>query len=125
VPLLDSSVVIDALREDERATNLVGSLLARDDPVFASEITRFEVLVGLHAGEENVTEQLLGQFEWIAVTEEVSRLGAALARAYRAQFSGIEDGDYLIAATALQHDADLLTTNVKHFPMLPGLAPAY
>jgi predicted nucleic acid-binding protein len=31
----------------------------------------------------------------------------------------------VIAATALELDARLLTTNVRHFPMLPGLEPAY
>ncbi|HSS77889.1 MAG TPA: type II toxin-antitoxin system VapC family toxin, partial [Thermoanaerobaculia bacterium] len=33
--------------------------------------------------------------------------------------------DYLIAATTLLLDADLLTTNVRHFPMIDGLQPAY
>jgi hypothetical protein len=48
-----------------------------------------------------------------------------LARRYRTSHSGIEDIDYLIAATALVLDAELLTTNVRHFPMLEGLSPAY
>jgi hypothetical protein len=52
-------------------------------------------------------------------------VGGALARRYRPSFSGIEDVDYLIAATALVLDAELLTTNVKHFPMFAGLQPAY
>ena len=39
--------------------------------------------------------------------------------------SGIDDADYLIAATALLLEADLLTTNVCHFPMLPGLQSPY
>jgi predicted nucleic acid-binding protein len=33
--------------------------------------------------------------------------------------------DYLIAATAIVIDADLLTTNVRHFPMFTKLKPAY
>ena len=48
-----------------------------------------------------------------------------LARKHRRAYSGIDDADYLIAATALLLEADLLTTNVRHFPMLPGLAPPY
>jgi predicted nucleic acid-binding protein len=31
----------------------------------------------------------------------------------------------VIAATAEIHEAELLTLNVKHFPMLEGLAPAF
>ena len=66
------------------------------------------------------TERFLSLFEWLHVDEEVSRVGAALAALYRRSHSGIGDVDYSIAATALEHDADLLTTNVRHFPMLAG-----
>jgi predicted nucleic acid-binding protein len=55
----------------------------------------------------------------------VARSAAALAREHRRAHSGIDDADYLIAATALLLDAELLTTNVRHFPMLEGLSPAY
>jgi predicted nucleic acid-binding protein len=48
-----------------------------------------------------------------------------LARKHRRAYSGIDEADYLIAATALLLEADLLTTNVRHFPMLPGLQPPY
>ena len=33
--------------------------------------------------------------------------------------------DYLIAATSIVVEAPLLTTNVRHFPMLKGLRAAY
>jgi len=42
-----------------------------------------------------------------------------MARQHRLAHSGIDGADYLIAATALLLEADLLTTNVRHFPMLP------
>jgi predicted nucleic acid-binding protein len=62
---------------------------------------------------------------WYPVDTDVSRLGAALARRFRPSYGGIEDVDYLIAATAVLLDAELLTTNVKHFPMFEGLRRAY
>jgi hypothetical protein len=48
-----------------------------------------------------------------------------LARKHRRGYSGIDDADYLIAATALVLDAELLMTNVRHFPMLSGLRSPY
>ncbi len=57
--------------------------------------------------------------------EEVSRVAGSLAQRFRRAYSGIDDADYLIPATALVLDAELLTTNVRHFPMLEGLNPAY
>ncbi len=37
----------------------------------------------------------------------------------------IEIEGYLIAATAIVFDMELLTTNVRHFHMLPGLRAPY
>jgi predicted nucleic acid-binding protein len=93
--------------------------------VGASEITRFELLSGLRPGEEEEVERLSSELGWVPVTEKVARQAASLARTYRASHAGIEDGDYLIAATAIELGAELLTTNVRHFPMLAGLQAAY
>lgn len=46
-------------------------------------------------------------------------------RAHRRTHSGIDDVDYLIAATAIVIEADLLTTNLRHFPMFGELRPPY
>jgi predicted nucleic acid-binding protein len=121
VDLLDASVAIDYLRGRGEALAVVDA----SDELLASEITRFEVLAGLRPGEEDATEALLAVPEWVPVDEGIARRAAGLARAFRASHSGIEDADYLVAATALEFGATLLTTNVRHFPMLPGLRPAY
>ena len=121
IDLLDASVAIDYLRGRQEALEVVDAA----DELFASEITRYELLVGVKPSEEELTEDLLALPALVAVDEGIARRAAALAREYRTSHSGIEDADYLIAATALELGARLLTTNVKHFPMLSGLAPAY
>ena len=70
-------------------------------------------------------EQFFSAISWVAVGEDVARAAGELARRYRRAHGGIDNADYLIAATALLLGADLLTTNVRHFPMLPGLQPPY
>jgi predicted nucleic acid-binding protein len=64
----------------------------------------------------------------VPIGEEVARTAAALAREHGRAHRGIDDADYLIAATALLLDAELLTTNVRHFPDArrahPGLVTA-
>jgi predicted nucleic acid-binding protein len=62
---------------------------------------------------------------WVPVDEPIVRTAGLLARKHREAYSGIDDVAYLIAATALVIDAELLTTNVRHFPMLAGLRPVY
>lgn len=111
------------LRDVSAAVDLVEKAAAQG--ASASEVTRYEVLAGLRSGEEERTEGLLAQLEWVPVSEGIARFAAALAREFRGGREGIEDIDYLVAATALQLDEPLLTLNVRHFPMFPGLEPAY
>jgi predicted nucleic acid-binding protein len=121
IALLDACVVIDVLRSNAAAR----SALARAGTLAASEVTRFEVLAGRRPGEEAATEAPFDGLDWLVVDEGVARRASALARDYRPSHSGIDDADYLVAATALEYGAQLLTTNVRHFPMLPDLAAAY
>jgi predicted nucleic acid-binding protein len=75
--------------------------------------------------EVEALEQFFSAVSWVPVGEEVARAAASLAQSHRRALTGIDDADYLIAATALLLEADLLTTNVRHFPMISGLEPAY
>lgn len=59
------------------------------------------------------------------IDDEVARVSGLLARRHRRSNTGIDDADYLIAGTAIVLDAELLTTNVRHFPMLTGLRSPY
>jgi predicted nucleic acid-binding protein len=125
VKLLDTSIAIDHLRGVEPAVAVLTQLVEADEPILASEIVRFELLAGARAREVDALELFFSALSWVPVGEEVARTAAALARDHRRSHSGIDDADYLIAATTLLLDADLLTTNVRHFPMFKGLKPAY
>lgn len=122
--LLDTSVAIDYLRRESRAVVLVEELVELED-LAASELVRFELLAGARSDELEAIEGFCAALLWVPVNHDVARAAGELARRYRRSHGGIEDADYLIAATAQALDADLLTTNVTHFPMLEGLQPAY
>ncbi len=123
--VLDTSVAIDHLRGHAPAVRLLTALVAEDVQLIASEVVRFELLAGVRTQEMPALEHFFNAVEWVPVSEQLSRRAGELARSLRRSHSGIDDADYLIAATALLLDAELLTTNVRHFPMLPGLRPAY
>jgi len=125
VRLLDTSVAIDHLRGSPPAVDLLRSLIEADEHLLASEVVRFELLAGVREAEVTALERFCSGISWVPVGEEVARAAGALARKHRRAHSGIDDADYLIAATALLLDAPLLTTNVRHFPMLADLEPAY
>lgn len=123
--LLDTSVAIDHLRGDHSAIDLLRRLVEDDETLAASEIVRFELVAGVRDAELPELEQFFSALSWVVIGEDVARTAGELARTHRLTHSGIDDADYLIAATALILDAELLTTNVRHFPMLSGLEPPY
>lgn len=123
--LVDTTVAIDHLRGDEPAVRLLRRLIDEEGTVAASELVRFELLAGVRDDELESLEQFFSALTWVPIGEGVARTAGELARRHRKSHSGIDDADYLIAATALLLDAELLTTNVRHFPMLPDLQPPY
>jgi predicted nucleic acid-binding protein len=125
VKLLDTSVAIDHLRGSSPAVSLLSGLIDAEEPLLASEVVRFELLAGAREDEVEALEQFFSALSWVPVGEEIARAAGSLAQRHRLTHSGIDAADYLIAATALLLDAELLTTNVRHFPMIAGLEPAY
>jgi hypothetical protein len=125
VKLLDTSVAIDYLKGRTEAVDLLEELLERNETLTASEVVRLELLAGARPGEFEPLESFCSALNWIPVDEAVTREAAGFARAYRRSNIGIDGADYLIAATKVLSGADLLTINVRHFPMFGGLKPPY
>jgi len=125
VKLLDTSVIVDHLRGHDQATRLLEEWVGLDESLAASELTRFELLAGVRPDEHDLIEGLFSVPDWVPVTEEISRRAGEFARSYRRSHSEIGAVDYLLAGTAQALGAELITTNVRHFPMFSGLRPPY
>jgi predicted nucleic acid-binding protein len=125
VKLVDTSVALDHLRGDLRATALLNDLVAVREPVAASEVTRVELLAAMRPGERESSEEFFSVLSWVPVNEHIARVAGDLASARSATRQRVGPIDYLIAATAIVLDAELVTTNPRRFPMLSGLKPAY
>lgn len=123
--VIDSSVLIDEVNGHAPARELIRGTLEREDEVWSSYVVRTEVLVGMRAGEEERTLGLLRLIRWAGVDEVDSDAAGELGRRYRRSRPGIDTPDLLLAALAQRLGAQLLTMNVKHFPMFPGLKPPY
>lgn len=120
--VVDTSVLIDVLRGNDRAAQWLAAL---DALPLCSEVTRVEVLQGVRSAERAPTERLLQTLRWVVVDEGVSRSAGDLGRRFRHSHRGIGVADLIIAATCIQSGADLATMNVRHFPMFEGLTPPY
>jgi predicted nucleic acid-binding protein len=121
---VDTSILIDVLRGHREATDVL-LRERRAGQLYASEITRLEVLAGMRRREERATRQLLGTLRWHPVDEAVAEEAGALGRTWLPSHGSIDAADLAIAATALIRQARLLTTNVRHFPMFAELSSPY
>jgi hypothetical protein len=124
--VLDTSVLIDHLRgRPIAATELIPQAIARGDELWSSSVVRAEVLAAMRPGEEAATRDLLRLVSWVDVDESVSEAAGALGRRYLGAHPGTEVADLIVAALAQELDAELKTTNIKHFPMFRGLRAPY
>jgi len=123
--LLDTSVLIDHLRGDRRAVELLDDLVVADEAVWAATPTRTELLAGILARERDALARLFAALAWVDITTAIADDAGELAHRYGRSHPGIDTADYLIAGAARSLDARLVTLNTRHFPMFPALKPAY
>ena len=122
--VVDSGVLIDVLRGDDRARTALGQAADKGD-LWGVVVTRTEVIAGMRSPERAATMRLLDQLGWLEVDVALADAAGTLARTWRRSQPGVGVTDYLIAAGAQYLGAKLLTVNVRHFPMFEGLEPAY
>ena len=120
--LVDTDVMVDFLRGHAKAVALVHDHSPR---IILSGIAAAELYAGVKGDKElNTLDDLLSLFRIVPVSAELARAGGLYKRDY-AKSHGVGLADAIIAATAQAESADLKTLNVKHYPMIKGLKPAY
>lgn len=117
--LVDTDVLIWHLRGYPQATQKLDSF----STLTISAVTYMELLQGLRSkAEMNALQQSLAMRHTqrlpltAAITERAITLMEGMVLS-----DGLQLGDALIAATALEHQLPLLTGNVKHFSAIANL----
>ena len=114
--LLDTNILILCFRKTEGYQELLDTL-AKDDTLYISAVTRLEIVRGMRDHERKRTYDLLDSLETIDITIEIADKAGELIRLWRTKGMIIGDADAIIAATAINNDLALVTTNARHFPM--------
>jgi predicted nucleic acid-binding protein len=130
--ILDSSVAIAA----ERRGDSVQALLQRindttgDQPVALSTTGVVELVHGIfrantaerRARREAFVEDLLATVVVYPLTTDIAKLAGKLDAEQQTRGVVIPFADLLIGTTALSLGYSVLTTNLRHFERIPGLA---
>ena len=120
--LVDTDVMVDFLRGHPKAIALVNNNSPR---IILSSITAAELFAGVKGERElDTLDSLLSLFRIVPVSPQLARAGGLHKRDY-GKSHGVGLADAMIAATVQAEGADFMTLNVKHYPMLKGLKPAY
>ena len=121
--VFDSTILIAHLRGESRATDLL--MAPERDDRLVSVVSRIEVEGGMRSGERADVARLFGVVTLVPVSDAIAQRAGEFLREFRRSHQGIDLADYVIAATADVRRGDLATLNVKHFPMIRGLQPAW
>ncbi len=114
--LIDTDITIDHFHGHRAALNYLEEILTAGEVIAISVVTLTELMAGMRPNEDERTEKLLRLFTLITVDEAIGRkAGAYLNRFGRSH--NLELGDALIAASAFATGAELITRNIKHYPM--------
>jgi predicted nucleic acid-binding protein len=118
--LLDTSIIIDALRMRRGRREFLDMRNEAGDTLACSTVTVAEVYAGMRPDETAATEEYLENLVYIEVTGEITRTAGSLKYAWARKGVTIDIPDAIIAATTLSFNLCLATDNLRHFPM-PGL----
>ncbi len=120
--LIDTDVMIDFLRGHPKAVALVKKHSSR---IILSSIVTAELYAGVRGDEElDTLDNLVSLFRVIPVSPSLARAGGLNRRDY-SKAHGVGLADAIVAATCEAENAELKTLNIKHYPMIKGLRPAY
>ncbi|MGD0632143.1 MAG: type II toxin-antitoxin system VapC family toxin [Terracidiphilus sp.] len=119
--VLDTTVLIDALRNRNRRRSFLAGLAASGQELVTSTICVAEVYGGLCPGEEQATQALLAALEWIPVSPAIAERAGKMKADLRRQGQTRSIADMIVAATALESGLSVATDNRKDF-QIPGLA---
>lgn len=126
VTCLDTSVLIDAMRNDASARAALEA--AAENGIVTTEVNVYELYVGAHREGRPMEQDLRGierglsEIEILPLVRPATLRAAAMTSLLRSQGREVGTLDVLIAAIALAHDVrKVLTRDVRDFGRIPGI----
>ena len=120
--LPDTDVLIDFLRGYQQAVDFINTNASQ---IILSTIVIAELYAGVRGEQElTILNDFVSLFDVISMNSEIAKIGGLYKRDF-GKSHGVGLADAIIAATCHSKNAQLKTLNVKHYPMIKNLEPAY
>ena len=120
--IIDSSILIDNLRGGTVWDMILEDIEGKDAELIIPTIVIFELFSGKSTLQQDIKikiNSLLKIFHKIELTEAIAIKAGELARDVGKH---IDPEDYIIAASALELNATVVTLNKKHFEQITNLS---
>lgn len=118
--VVDTSIIIDYIRGGSKWENFIKNI-SDDIEFYLPTIVIYELFSGESTRQSEhvkVITNFLKHFRRVELNEEIAIMAGGLYRDISKNF-GVQD--YVIAASALEMNAQILTLNIKHFQQIPNL----
>jgi predicted nucleic acid-binding protein len=115
--LLDTSVLIDALRMRRGRREWLAELLRGGHSLATSALNLAEVYAGMRPDEEARTKGFLGALDCHEITASVAEVAGKLQSQWARKGRTLTLADTIVAAVAIGQGCPLATDNLKDFPM--------
>jgi hypothetical protein len=110
------------LRGSDKAISFIQKFSSQ---IILSPIVVAELYAGVKgANELSILDNFVSHFRVAPITKDIARAGGLYKRDF-GKSHGVGLADAILAATVEKEKAELKTLNVKHYPMIRGLRPAY
>lgn len=117
--IFDTDILIWAQRGNSKAINLIDSAASCKISVY----TYMELLQNAHKKTQHkIIKDFLNEldFKLLPITEAIGYRASIYVEEYSLS-NGIRAGDAIIAATAVEHNLELISSNIKHYKMISEL----
>jgi len=118
--VIDTSILIDYLRGGILWEELIGNL-KKDTEIYLPTIVVFEIFSGKSTSDPKIAKEInnfLAYFQRIELTDDIAKRAGEL---FRDVNKNLGAPDYIIAASALELNATVVTLNRKHFEQITNL----
>jgi len=119
--LIDTSIVIEYVRKQNKAKTILYKLYKSYDELFISSVTVFEIFVGVNQDNVNLINQLFDGFEIISFDLKLAKISSQIYKELKSQNKMIEFRDIFISATAIGNSLSVATLNTKDFERISNL----
>jgi predicted nucleic acid-binding protein len=115
--LLDTSVLIDALRSRRGRRKWLAELVEAGHTLQTSALNVGEIFAGMRPEEEARTKDFLNAVDCHDISSAVAEVAGKLQSEWARKGRTLTLGDMMVAAVALEQHCPIATDNRKDFPM--------